>query len=269
MIFFSYSSADRERVRPIRDALVALGFEVFWDQAVPAGLDWDTWIRQHLHKADCPVAFWSTASILSRNVRHEAMIAEEQNKLISVLLDPLTREQFPLGLSPGQAANLADWNGDLNHTEWRKFTVKIEARLTPPPWVRTRMDELEAQLVDERARREMLERRDNKLASEAEEAAYQQLRRQSDEIYEEAREKQKLNLQDKPLPLMKANKVFICYWREDSAGSAGRVKDRLELVFGEDLLFMDVDTIPFSCQRRQGEGGDQAGDQGGDCRRWR
>jgi hypothetical protein len=35
-IFFSYSSADRERVRPIRDALVAQGFEVFWDQVPPA-----------------------------------------------------------------------------------------------------------------------------------------------------------------------------------------------------------------------------------------
>src|SRR5262249_20231613 len=37
-IFFSYSSADRERVRPIRDALVAQGFDVFWDQEVPTGL---------------------------------------------------------------------------------------------------------------------------------------------------------------------------------------------------------------------------------------
>jgi hypothetical protein len=44
-IFFSYSRADRERVRPIRDALVAQGFEVFWDQEVPTGLDWDTWTR--------------------------------------------------------------------------------------------------------------------------------------------------------------------------------------------------------------------------------
>jgi hypothetical protein len=37
-IFFSYSSADRKRVRPIRDALAEQGFEVFWDQQVPAGM---------------------------------------------------------------------------------------------------------------------------------------------------------------------------------------------------------------------------------------
>ena len=35
-VFFSYSSKDRERVRPIRDAVVAEeGFDVFWDQDVP------------------------------------------------------------------------------------------------------------------------------------------------------------------------------------------------------------------------------------------
>ena len=64
-IFFSYSSKDRERVRPVRDALVAQGFEVFWDQQVPAGLDWDNWIRQHLKKCKCAMAFWSEASVSS------------------------------------------------------------------------------------------------------------------------------------------------------------------------------------------------------------
>ena len=57
-IFFSYSSADRER-------LVAQGFEVFWDQEVPTGLDWDSWIRQHLTKTKCAMAFWSMASVAS------------------------------------------------------------------------------------------------------------------------------------------------------------------------------------------------------------
>src|SRR6267154_4326512 len=38
-------------------------------------------------------------------------------------------------------------------------------------------------------------------------------------------------------------KVFISYRRDDSAGSAGRVHDRLEREFGSGLLFMDVDSI--------------------------
>ena len=50
-VFFSYSSKDRERVRPIRDALVAEGFDVFWDREVPPGRNRDEWIRRHLDAA--------------------------------------------------------------------------------------------------------------------------------------------------------------------------------------------------------------------------
>ena len=42
-----------------------------------------------------------------------------------------------------------------------------------------------------------------------------------------------------------ATKVFISYRRDDSAGHAGRVHDRLEREFGRDLLFMDVDAVPL------------------------
>src|SRR5262245_34768747 len=44
---------------------------------------------------------------------------------------------------------------------------------------------------------------------------------------------------------MMATKVFISYRRDDSAGHAGRVHDRLEREFGRDLLFMDVDAVPL------------------------
>ena len=173
-IFFSYSSADRERVRPIRDALVAQGFEVFWDQQVPAGTDWDTWIRQHLTKSKCAMAFWSATSVSSDNVRHEATVAKQQGKLISVLLEPLTAEQFPMGLYVQQAANLSGWSGDYSHDEWRKFRREFEAKLTPL-WVRRQIDELEAELVGERSRREGAERRDRVLQAQiAKEAEVQQ-----------------------------------------------------------------------------------------------
>jgi hypothetical protein len=39
-------------------------------------------------------------------------------------------------------------------------------------------------------------------------------------------------------------KIFLSYRREDSAGQAGRLADRLKLEFG-DILFMDVDGIPL------------------------
>ncbi len=42
-----------------------------------------------------------------------------------------------------------------------------------------------------------------------------------------------------------APKLFISYRRDDSAGHAGRVHDRLQREFGRNLLFMDVDSIPL------------------------
>jgi hypothetical protein len=126
-IFFSYSSQDRDRVRRAHDALVEMGFGVFWDQQTPAGIDWDTWIRAELTKSKCAVVFWSAASAASDNVRHEATVAKRQGKLISVFIEPLTEVDVPLGLYAQQAANLATWSGDHTHDEWRKFRDAVEA----------------------------------------------------------------------------------------------------------------------------------------------
>jgi TIR domain/Sel1 repeat len=41
-----------------------------------------------------------------------------------------------------------------------------------------------------------------------------------------------------------ANKIFISYRRDDSAGTAGRLHDRLAERFGQDNLFIDVDNLP-------------------------
>jgi hypothetical protein len=185
-IFFSYSSVDRERVRPIHDALVAQGFQVFWDQKVPAGQNWDNWIRQHLTQSKCAIVFWSATSVGSDNVRHEAVVAKQQGKLVSVLLEELSAEQFPMGLYAQQAANLSRWDGDLGYEEWRKLRRDFEAKLTPA-WVRRQIDELEAELVGERARREGAEHRDSVLQAQiAKEAKTQQeLKRERNEAREE------------------------------------------------------------------------------------
>ena len=184
-IFFSYSSKDRDRVSAVRTVLAAQGFDVFWDQSVPPGTDWDTWIRQHLNQSKCAIVFWSTHSVGSDNVRHEATIAKHQGKLIPVLLDALAVDQFPMGLYSVQGANLVGWTGDEQHDGWVKLQQQVEAKLTPV-WVNRQIDRLEAELVAERARREGAERRDRTLRDQiAKEAQAQQaLRVELDEALE-------------------------------------------------------------------------------------
>jgi chromosome segregation ATPase len=114
------------------------------------------------------------------------MVAKQQGKLISVLLEPLTAEQFPMGLYAQQAANLSGWSGDYAHDQWRKFRREFEAKLTPL-WVRKQIDEIEAELVGERTRREGAERRDRtmqaQIAKEVE--AQQALKRERDDALDE------------------------------------------------------------------------------------
>src|ERR1043166_2142220 len=164
-IFFSYKSDDRERVRPVRDAFAALGFDVFWDQQVPAGVDWDSWIRRHLAESKCAIVFWSSASAASDNVRHEATVAKQQGKLVAALLEPLTAAQFPMGMYSQQAANLVDWRGDLNDAAWGNLRREVESKLVPR-WMQQRLDELEAELIAERARREGTESRNKVLRAQ-------------------------------------------------------------------------------------------------------
>jgi hypothetical protein len=185
-IFFSYSSKDRDRVRAVRDALASQGFEIFWDQSVPPGLDWDTWIRQHLNEAKCALVFWSTSSVGSDNVRHEATVAKQQGKLIPVLLDPLTVEQFPMGLYSTQGADLTTWTGGEQEQSWSTLKQQVEFKLTPL-WVRRLIDGMEAELVAERARREGAERRDKTLRDQIikEAQAQQELRHERDQANEE------------------------------------------------------------------------------------
>jgi hypothetical protein len=180
-IFFSYSRKDRERVGAIRDALAEMGFDVFWDQETPSGSDWDTWIRGELAKSKCAVVFWSATSTVSDNVRHEAVVAKEQRKLISVFLDQLPAGDLPMGLYTQQAADLSNWNGDQEHDQWRKFRSEFEAKLMPR-WVQQKLNSVDAELEGERARRKIAEARERALRAQItkEAGTHQELKSERD-----------------------------------------------------------------------------------------
>ena len=178
-IFFSYSSKDRERVRPVREALAGQGFDVFWDQQVPAGVDWDTWIRDHLNRSRCAIVFWSETSVASDNVRHEATIARQQGKLVPALIEALSAEKFPMGLYSVQGVNLTAWSGAKSDPEWQKLQSEVEERLMPL-WVTAKLHSVEADTRDERARRERAEARARALQEQLAKAVEAQHSAESD-----------------------------------------------------------------------------------------
>ena len=63
------------------------------------------------------------------------------------------------------------------------------------------------------------------------------------------RELQQSSLDDS-LATDKGMKIVVSYRRADSDAIAGRIRDRLVIQFGEDAVFMDIDSIPFGADFR-------------------
>ena len=127
-IFISYSSKDRPVALRVRDALEGAGYEVFWDQATPAGQDWDSWIRERLTGAKLVVVLWTRASVASPNVRHEAIIARETGKLLPVMVDELKPTDFPMGLFLVQALSIGRSARQFDAVRG-KFLAEVAARI--------------------------------------------------------------------------------------------------------------------------------------------
>lgn len=127
-VFLSYSSADRAAANAVQAALTARGYDVFWDQEVPAGQDWDDWIRARLQGAKLCVVLWSKTSIASPNVRHEAMIALDAKKLVPAIIEALKPADFPMGLYLVQSVQLGDWR-NAGGPGMTRLVAEVAARL--------------------------------------------------------------------------------------------------------------------------------------------
>jgi chromosome segregation ATPase len=157
-IFLAYDSSDRNRARPVRDALVAQGFDVHWDQEAPAGVDWETWVRKRLAQSKCVIVLRSAASIHSNRMSHVAAVAEEHSTLVVVRLEPRSAWLAPgqsqgQGQGQGQAGagteglDLANWRGDADHPGWQELCRRIEAKLKSSLWMQRLIHDVEAELA--------------------------------------------------------------------------------------------------------------------------
>jgi len=89
-IFFSYTQIDRERVRPIVDALKEKGLTVWWDPEGAAGLILDEMVKRELDSAKCVIVAWSNASVKSDWVIGEADEARKRRILVPIAIDDTT-----------------------------------------------------------------------------------------------------------------------------------------------------------------------------------
>jgi hypothetical protein len=129
-IFISYASVDRERARELADRLAGRGYQVWWDRTIPPGRVFDEVIQEALHAARCIIVLWSAQSVRSNWVKTEAAEGMSVGRLVPVMIE---RVLPPIEFKRVQAADLADWSGDEDHSEYRKLLVSVDALLRRPP----------------------------------------------------------------------------------------------------------------------------------------
>ena len=126
-IFMSYAHEDRGRVAGLVSIFEQQGWSVFWDQRIPAGETWRSYIKKALGDTRCVIVAWSQNSVNSPWVTEEADIAKRRGVIIPVLLDPIEQ---PLGFGELQAADLADWRPGLPSPRFDELVKGIRDHLS-------------------------------------------------------------------------------------------------------------------------------------------
>jgi TolB-like protein/tetratricopeptide (TPR) repeat protein len=135
-VFISYARVDRAEVRPIADALIAAGHDVWWDTLIDGGTAFAKEIETQLAAASAVVAVWSNTSIESDWVRDEAATARERKCLVPVSLDGTDP---PLGFRQYHTIDLSKWRGKADAPEMDAVLRAIAScgtgfnALKPPP----------------------------------------------------------------------------------------------------------------------------------------
>lgn len=125
-VFLSYATQDRERIRPLVDALEASGWSVWWDRRIPAGRAYAEVIEAAIHDAQCMLVVWTKASVESEWVREEADRGKRRRLLVPVRLDDV---EPPLGFGQIQAADLIGWDGTRTAPGFRQLRDDVASIL--------------------------------------------------------------------------------------------------------------------------------------------
>jgi tetratricopeptide (TPR) repeat protein len=122
-IFLSYSKSDRASAERIIAALEADGLSVWWDDALTPHQAWDAFIEREIENAKAVVVLWSKNSVRSDWVRTEAHYAQENNKLVPVMIEVCS---LPLAFQLRQAVNLSQADYRESDPAWHKLKLWLD-----------------------------------------------------------------------------------------------------------------------------------------------
>jgi uncharacterized membrane protein YhaH (DUF805 family) len=124
-IFLSYSRSDRMLAEQIIRGLRGIGVEVWWDEDMP-GVNWQQELERQIKEMAAVVVVWTEHSSASNNVRDEARLGLNSDKLVNVITDVA---QPPFPFDRVNALPLDGWTGRAPHHGWTRLVQTIEAML--------------------------------------------------------------------------------------------------------------------------------------------
>lgn len=135
-VFISYKQEERERMRPIANALIDLGLEVWFDARLEAGTSFSEEIQREIDTCRAQIVCWSPAAVSSEWVRGEAEIGRKRGVLVPVLIEPC---RLPPPFNMIHAENLIGWDGRSEHEAWRGVLRALSRHVGrelagPAPW---------------------------------------------------------------------------------------------------------------------------------------
>jgi len=123
-VFLSYAHQDRARARMVIEALRQRGIEVWWDQDIVTGQNWENEIEQALRRSRGVIVLWSRYSVVSEEVKAEAHYARGEKKLIPVRLDDV---EIPVRYRLTQTVDLGTWDGADEAAAFRELLDDVRA----------------------------------------------------------------------------------------------------------------------------------------------
>lgn len=123
-IFISYKREDSKFALQLRQALRGEKFNVWWDEDLQTGEEWEERIDQALMMAEAILVVWSKRSVDSEWVKHEASIGKIRGVLTHVLSEDC---QVPKPFKSVQAISLTGWSGQENDPNFVKLVSSIRA----------------------------------------------------------------------------------------------------------------------------------------------
>lgn len=125
-VFLSYARSSLRVATMIADALRGAGFEVWFDESLPAHRAYSDVIEEQLENAGSVLVLWSDDAAHSQWVRSEANRARESGRLVQVRLDDA---RLPMPFDQIQCADLRGWRGSSNPA-WKSVLASLSALTT-------------------------------------------------------------------------------------------------------------------------------------------